>query len=427
MARPIRSLPVIQRWDCHQCGNCCTDYWVPVTPEERRRIAEQGWSQLPEFQGIPLFVPYGPIWRRRWRLNQRDGDRCIFLDENGLCRIHAKFGAEAKPFACRLYPYVLVPVGDHYRISLRYACPSATANKGRRLDAQLEELREYATGFERWHREMHPHLDSSGETPPPPFGQGEILDWRDLILFAEHFTRILERRRQSLVERWLTILHIARICREARFEQVRGERLRQFLEILEGSAEEEVKQLLQRHAKPSWVGRILFRNFLAICLRKDQGVRRGVASRSRLGLMAAMWRMVRGKGKLPPLQKGLPDKTFQELEGPLSALPQAAWELLERYYCVKMKSLQFCGPAFMDYPFLTGLELLALTFPMILWLTRGYLERGGLAAVEKAVQVVDENFGYSPLLDSYRQRLALNILASRNETEALILWYSRSA
>jgi lysine-N-methylase len=222
MARPIRSLPVIQRWDCHQCGNCCTDYWVPVTPEERRRIAEQGWSQLPEFQGMPLFVPYGPIWRRRWRLNQRDGDRCIFLDENGLCRIHAKFGAEAKPFACRLYPYVLVPVGDHYRISLRYACPSATANKGRRLDAQLDELREYATGFERWHREMHPHLDSSGETPPPPFGQGEILDWRDLILFAEHFTRILERRRQSLVERWLTILHIARICREARFEQVRA-------------------------------------------------------------------------------------------------------------------------------------------------------------------------------------------------------------
>jgi hypothetical protein len=213
-------------------------------------------------------------------------------------------------FACRLYPYVLVPVGDHYRISLRYACPSATANKGRRLDAQLEELREYATGFERWHREMHPHLDSSGETPPPPFGQGEILDWRDLILFAEHFTRILERRRQSLVERWLTILHIARICREARFEQVRGERLRQFLEILEGSAEEEVKQLLQRHAKPSWVGRILFRNFLAICLRKDQGVRRGVASRSRLGLMAAMWRMVRGKGKLPPFAKGTPGQNF---------------------------------------------------------------------------------------------------------------------
>ncbi len=426
MARPIRSLPVIQRWDCHQCGNCCTDYWVPVTPEERRRIVDQGWSQLPEFQGIPLFVPYGPIWRRRWRLNQRDGDRCIFLDENGLCRIHAKFGAEAKPFACRLYPYVLVPVGDHYRISLRYACPSATANKGRPLLDQSDELIEYARAMEDWHRQIHPHLEPTAETPPPPFGQGETLSWQDLITIAENFARILEKRCLSLVERWLTILYIARVCWEAKFAKVRGERLREFLEIVEAAAEIEVSEISKANFRPSWVGRVLFRNFLAISLRKDQGVRRGIASQSRLGLMAAMWRMIRGRGKIPPLQKGLPDKTFEDLEGPLPPLSSAAWDLLERYYVVKMRSMQFCGPAFMNYSFLIGLELLALTLPMILWLARGYLDRGSLAAVEKAVQIIDENFGYSPLLDSPRQRLALWILAIRQETEKLILWYGRS-
>jgi lysine-N-methylase len=426
MPRPIRHLPVIQRWDCHQCGNCCTDYWVPVTPEERRRIEEQGWSQLPEFQGIPLFVRYGPFWRRKWRLNQREGDRCIFLDENGLCRIHTKFGPEAKPFACRLYPYVLVPVGNHYRVSLRFACPSATANKGRPLTEQMGELKDYAVGFERWHREMNPHAHTPSEDQLLALGQGDWLPWSDMFILGDEFLRILESRQQSLVVRWLKILGIARVCWEARFDKVRGGRLREFLHLVGDSVELELPELIRRSGRPTWVGRVLFRNFLAISLRKDQGVRRGIASRSRLGLLLAMWQMLRGRGKLPPLQKGLPEVTFAELEGPLPEFPPSAWELLDRYYLVKMQSLQFFGPAFMNYPFLIGLELLALTLPMILWLARGYRERGGTAAVEKAVQVIDENFGYSPFLNSFRQRLALRILASRRETEKLLLWYARS-
>ncbi|GBD35514.1 hypothetical protein HRbin36_00626 [bacterium HR36] len=427
MARPIRHLPVIQRWDCHQCGNCCTDYWVPVTPEERRRIEAQGWSQLPEFQGIPLFVPYGPWWRRKWRLNQRHGDRCIFLDENGLCRIHAKFGPEAKPFACRLYPYVLVPVGNHYRVSLRFACPSATANKGRPLLDQEDELKAYANGFERWHREMNPKAQALAEDQLLPIGQGDWLPWSDIFIFAEELLRILQMPTLPLVGRWLRILSIARVCWEARFDKVRGSRLREFLQLVCDAAESESAALTQRLGPPSWVGRVLFRNFLAICLRKDQGVRRGLASENRIRLLWAMWRMLRGRGKLPPLQKGLPEVTFADLEKPLPPLPPAAWDLLERYYLVKLRSLQFFGPAFMDYPLLIGLEMLALTLPMILWLARGYLERGSLAAVEKAVQVIDENFVYSPFLASFRQRLALRILASRQETEKLILWYARSS
>lgn len=425
MPRPIRHLPVIQNWDCHQCGNCCTDYWVPVTPEERRRIEQQGWSQLPEFQGIPLFVRYGPFWRRRWRLNQREGDRCIFLDENGLCRIHAKFGPDAKPFACRLYPYVLVPVGNHYRVSVRFACPSATANKGRPLTEQLGELKEYAEGFERWHREMNPQAASPNEDQLLPVGQGDRLSWNDLFIFVEEFLRIMQTHTVPLPQRWLTILGVARVCWEAQFHTVRGARLREFLQIVGDAAETELAAKQQQSYRPSWVGRILFRSFLAIFLRKDQGVRRGVAARSRLALVWAMWRMLRGHGYLPPLQKGLPHTTFAELDRPLPELPPAAWDLLQRYYIVKLQSLQFFGPAFMDYPFLIGLEILALTFPMILWLARGYMERGGLAAVEKAVQIIDENFGYSPLLNSPRQRLALRILAHREETERLIVWYAR--
>src|SRR4029079_16464375 len=150
--RTLRALPVLQNWDCHQCGNCCTDYHVPVSEEEKQRIQGQGWDQLPGFQGKPLFVRHSSwwkFWKKKYRLRTQD-DRCIFLDEKGLCKIHAQFGLLAKPFACRLYPYILVPAGNQWRISMRFACPSATANQGRPLAQQRQEITAYAREMEKW-------------------------------------------------------------------------------------------------------------------------------------------------------------------------------------------------------------------------------------------------------------------------------------
>jgi lysine-N-methylase len=106
MPIPLKHLPMTQNWDCHMCGTCCTDYWIPISESEKKRIEGQGWENEPEFKGRKLFQRYGKWWNRRWRLNHRDGDRCVFLNEKGLCSIHAKFGIDAKPFACRLYPYI---------------------------------------------------------------------------------------------------------------------------------------------------------------------------------------------------------------------------------------------------------------------------------------------------------------------------------
>src|SRR5687767_24944 len=116
MPMPVRSLPVAQNWDCHSCGGCCRQYHVPVSDAERERIGEQGWEKEPDFQGVELFV------RERGgedRLNHRPDGGCVFLGPDNLCRIHAKFGSAGKPLACRVYPYMLVPAGDHWRLGLR--------------------------------------------------------------------------------------------------------------------------------------------------------------------------------------------------------------------------------------------------------------------------------------------------------------------
>jgi lysine-N-methylase len=354
-----------------------------------------------------------------------EGDRCVFLNEQGLCRIHAKFGSEAKPFACQLYPYVLVPVGDHFRLSMRFACPSATRNLGRPVIEQGEQIRKFASMMEVWDRPEMSQADRDSLGPPPSLQRRQRVSWSDLELFVNALLLIMKEPDDSLPRRMLKVVALARACRQATFEKISGPRLREFLDLLRVAVQAEVPRNLDRIPAPGWIGRVLFRTFLAIYLRKDQGTRRGVRSRGWLPLMLAMGRMARGKGRLPMLQAGLPDKTFAHMEEPLGPLEPAAKEMLERYYQIKMESMQFCGPTFFEYGFWEGVESLALTLPAILWLARGYRDEGQAAAVQKAIQIVDENYAYSPLLGKSRQRYGLRILVFQRELDNLIAWYGR--
>ena len=434
MARPLRQLPLLQNWDCHMCGTCCTDYVVPVSAEEKDRISKQGWQELPEFKGVPLFKRYSPwwqFWKKRYRLNQREGHRCVFLDEKGLCRIHAKFGLEAKPFPCRLYPYILVPFGDQFRVSLRFACPSVAGNKGRPLSAQTDDLKRMAEEFETWgdqarDKAISAQVENEKAFSRPPHLQGwQRVSWKDLGYFLDAFTSILQDRSDAFPRRMLRCLALVRTCQQARFEKLSGSRLKEFLGLVTRASATEVPKELATLEPPGWMGRLLFRTTLAVYLRKDSGARIGAAGRGRLALLGSIFRMVRGKGQLPDLQKGLPAQTFAEFEEPAGPLPSVAAVVLERYYQIKIAALQFCGPAFYGVPVWEGFAALALTLPAILWLARGYRELGQPAAIEKALTVIDENYGYSPLLGQARQRMATRVLFSRGELDRLIAWYSR--
>lgn len=171
------------------------------------------------------------------------------------------------------------------------------------------------------------------------------------------------------------------------------------------------------------MGRVLFRQTLAVYLRKNQGPERSVV-RGRGGLAAAALRFARGKGLVPRLHGLLPAVTFERAEQPAGPLPPAAEETLERYYRVKIGSLQFCGASAYGFPLWEGLEALALTLPLILWLSR-VLPGGRAGVVTQAVSIVDEHFGYDPILGLKRQRLGMSLLSRRGELERLIAWYAR--
>jgi lysine-N-methylase len=415
MPMPVQSLPVIQNWDCHSCTTCCREYIVHVTAEEKARIESQKWHEEPGLGGLELFGREGWPRRGRWHLMHHKGG-CVFLGEGGRCRIHEKFGSAAKPLACRIYPFVLVPAGNHWRVGLRFACPSVAGNQGQRVQGHLAEIREYAAILEQ----QNP---AAASVPAPALQGAQEVDWADIATFAQALAMLMEQRQRRVEWRLRGWLALAKLCRQAKFDKISGKRLEEFLEILLSSLDAEIPADPAEVPAPTWIGRILFRQILALYSRKDTGQNAGIANRGRLALLGAAVRFARGTGRVPRVHGLLGETTFEKMEEPPQPWPQAVEEILERYYLTKIHSLQFAGPTNFRMKFWDGLESLILTFPAISWLSRAFPDLPRTDAVVQALRIVDDSFGYHPLLGSARQKMAIRILSFRGEIERLVAWY----
>ena len=396
MPHPVRSLPVIQNWDCHGCSDCCRTYHVRVTPDEKAAIDGQNWADVPE----------AVVWDAKnaeFQLNHKPDGACVFLGDDNRCRIHAKFGPLGKPLACRVYPFVPVPCGDHWRAGLRFACPSAAKNEGANFAAHLAEIQRHVADME------------VGVMPAAPELQpGQNAAWPDLTRFADAVLFLLAK--PDPVERKLRrVLNLARLCRAAKFEAVRGPRLGEFLKLVLPEV-----NALPVEPPPGWVGRMVFRQLVALYARKDVGLSRGrMAEGGVFGRLAAGWGFARGTGRIPRIHGLIPEgTTFVAAEAPAGPLAPDAEELLSRYYRVKVESMQFCGAANHGLNFWDGLDSLIVAFPATLWLARVL---GG--DVSRALRIVDDNFGYNPLLSRSRQAWAVQLLNAKRELPKLVAWY----
>jgi lysine-N-methylase len=391
-----------------------------VTEDERERIVKQDWAKDTAMAGIEVVV-WDPK-TKGWRLNHRGDGACVLLDENNRCRIHAKFGEPAKPMACRIYPFVLVPAGDHWRVGLRFSCPSVGRNSGKRVSEQWRDLAEYA-GLMETDAATPPR-----DLPPPELQTRQQVPWVELYRFNEAIVRLLQRPGLAL-ERKLRVIHaLAETCRKARFESVTGKRLEEFLEVVSAALLEEVPADAYAVGKPGWVGRMVFRQIAALYCRKDLGLNKGaVAGRGRIALAKAAWRFARGTGLVPQLHGLMPTAaTFRQAEEPVGTWPEECETLLTRFYQIKVDSMQFAGPTNFKLEYWLGLDSLLFTYPIILWLARVIAQdRPHAEALATALRLVDDNFGFNPLYGPARQRWTLGMLNTKQELPKLIAWYSR--
>jgi Fe-S-cluster containining protein len=97
------------RHTCLLSGGCCQGHFVHVSGEEAARV-----TALAPALGVDDPIVDGQL--------RRAGGRCAFLGDDNLCRIHATFGAEAKPIVCRQYPIVAIRVDGDVRIGVDPGC-----------------------------------------------------------------------------------------------------------------------------------------------------------------------------------------------------------------------------------------------------------------------------------------------------------------
>ena len=273
---------------------------------------------------------------------------------------------------------------------------------------------------------LEQHVGRSADSAPPPLMQpGEQLAWPDVCRVVQVLVEIVENRNDRLERRLRKCLAMARICCQNRLDSLQGNKLSKYLQAVRTAMETDVPRDPTELAAPDRLfGGVLFRVLLAIFAQRNRDVRRSSGVSGRLGRVLAAWRFARGRGSVPRLNEFLPETTFADVERSVGMPPELD-ETLERYYVVKLNSLQFCGPPNFDLPLWAGLESLILTLPMILWLRRAFTGVPPVTAVQQAIQLVDDHFGGDPMLGFPHIQFLLRTLVERGELEKLVAWYGR--
>lgn len=394
---------------------------IEVTDEERQRILQQNWTAA---DGIPANQPTliwyaGPPWKKRYRLAHQPDGACVFLNEQGLCRIHAKFGEAAKPLPCQVYPYAFHPAGKQVAVSLRYSCPSVVANKGATLQQSAAGLKKMAQQLVPANVEL---------LPAPKLTNREKLSWSDFHRFNATIMQSISDTEMPIALRLQRLLSWLHVVEQSRFDKLQGARIGEFLELISAAADDAVPEIAEE--RPSKIGQQQFRLLVAQYARKDTELSAQAGWLGRWKLLQAAWRFARGHGTLPVFETGFEPVAFTELEKPFGTLPAEAEELFTRYFQVKVQGIHYCGRAYYNVPLVEGARSLALVFPAVLWIAKWWALSQHRAHwdyddIAYAMTFVDHQHGYSPVFGQSHFRRRVQILSKLDDITKLIGWQSR--
>jgi len=361
--------------------------------------------------GQPLFTGSGD---RLFFAHRTDG-ACVFLDTDNLCRIHKRFGESAKQVACRLYPFMLIPVGSQARVDVRFDCPAVAANRGRSIAAQLPGLRELLPAV----------LPAAAATlPAPPLFAHVPMSWAALCRITDTFIQLLATPKLDLTRRLIAAATLSAALRTPRIAELDSVKLAELLTTASAKVIAAVADdpLTRRH--PGGVTLLMFRQLLGVYGRADRlGERVDVGQRLRHAL-----RMLGGRGMTPPLQADFPATPFAALEGMFGIPDGEAAAALARYYHVRLQAMSFCGVAYYQRSFLDGLNGLLLTYPLTLWFARLFAAGSNLPALDaacttRAIEILNHQHGITPLLNLPTERFRQDQLTERTTLRALMVWY----
>jgi lysine-N-methylase len=415
MSIPIRTLPLVERWDCHSCGMCCQGTTFVLSDDEVQRIRRQGWENRPEMQGRPILVRFG-WFGNRYRLAKQPDGRCVFLTSENLCRIHAEFGETEKPLVCRLFPLQAVPLGDFAHLTLRRFCPSAAKDEGRPLEDLLRSAKHL----------LHQQLQRVGSGPPPTVTPRRRLTWDATRAAAAALGRLMLDARFPLVRRLVHGLELCTQLDRCRLHRVEGARLTELLELLPELAVRESGVWFANRQPPRKRTTMLLRQTVLECLRLHPLLAPVATLRERLAMIRAALAWAFGKGLVPCFSLPFPPTTFDGLDRPLGPLDEAAQKPLLAFFETAAASYRYALPGRPGWSLTESFRAMALAYAAGMCLLR--LECGEAApGLEQAVHMVmtlDRGLSYN-VLSGTRHRYRVAALASGGELQRLVAWYAR--
>lgn len=409
MRSKFRTLPIIEQWDCHHCTACCRETTIQLNADDLARLEQQQWDQQPEFRDVQTVRRSLALAGAKVLAHKPDGS-CVFLTNAGLCRIHEVFGADAKPFMCRLFPLHVVKTDRETLATVVRSCPSAAADRGRPVEEHLGFLKQV----------LRDEATTSSAVAAPPIVGRIRRSWDDFYFVAEGIERILVDDRFPLVRR---VVHSVRFCNlleQSKLKRVAPEALVELSEALQELACSDAGHLFQdRKPTTKRAGR-LFRRLGAHFIRCVPGGRPSRTLGDQWRVMRLSGQLARGKRILPGLHPRFPAIGLDRLERPLGPLTTDVLQPLDRFYKTHAVSKRYAlgapGGSLVD-----SVRRLAFAFPMSMWMLR-WLADGREPAADDMVQIVVamERGVVLPALNR-----ATRYLAQSGELERLIAWYGR--
>ncbi len=139
----VETLPEA-RFACQGSGECCQNFvFGPLPDDDIERIAALDLVRhFPHVGAEPFYVEGKTRDGTTVKYLRTIEGRCIFLERDLRCGLHAKFGPEAKPRLCRLFPYTRLPTIESVKIYDNGECASfaVSARSGPTAAELLPEL-----------------------------------------------------------------------------------------------------------------------------------------------------------------------------------------------------------------------------------------------------------------------------------------------
>lgn len=415
MSLPIVSLKTDEHWSCHQCGVCCHGSIVPLTMQDAERLRSQQWRKEPGFEQTRLTVRHRAA-ASSLRLAHREDGVCVFLNEQGLCRIHAKFGVEAKPSVCQIFPLQLVPREKHAVLTIRRACPSAAADLGDAVARRLPNIKKLV-------REGDLKADA---TAPPAFKTRQTRPWPIIQTILNECGYLLRDPRYPPVRRIVHVLQYASHLEAAKTRRLDDKQVVELARALRELEPEESKPFFAEQRPPQTHSRILLRRTAMVCGRLHPECRHRTSWRARVELAQTAWKVMRGKGSTPVYNNVFPPSTFEALEEPVGIRPAEIYEPLTRFIETNSESCLYASANRGGWSVIESIRGLALLFPVGMWLLRlqSYGREPTMDDMLKVVVMLDRSQGYGPL-GGWAHRHLVTTLSFNGELERLVIWYVR--